>query len=76
MQRIVTGQITAADIGVMGNTRYGYLGIETDEHEHMKVKVTAFTKYDTLAVGAKVTVELESGGSDEDLPVVKRIISI
>ena len=64
MQKVITGHITAADIGVMGKTRYGYLGIETDDHEHLKVKVTAFTKFDTLDVGAKVTIELESVGDD------------
>ena len=65
MQTVVTGTITSADISVMGKLRYGYLGIETDKKEHFKVKVTAFTKVDTLDVGAKVRVELESVGDAE-----------
>ena len=72
MQKIITGRITAADISAMGKTRYGYLGIETDDHEHIKIKVTAFTKFDTLDVGAKVTIELESVG-DELLLTAKKI---
>ncbi len=64
MQKVVTGQITASDISTMGKTHYGYLGIATDAHESLKIKVTAFTKFDTLDVGAKVTIELESVGND------------
>jgi hypothetical protein len=62
MQRAVIGSITAADISSMGNKRYGYLGVQTDDNEQIKVKVTAFTKYDTLDVGARVMIELESVG--------------
>ena len=58
----------------MGKKRYGYLGIETNDHEHLKVKVTAFTKFDTLDVGAEVIVELESVG-DEALLTAKKINS-
>lgn len=64
MEKVVTGLITASDISTMGKTHYGYLGIATDAKENLKIKVTAFTKFDTLAVGAKVTIELESVGND------------
>ncbi|TFG26264.1 hypothetical protein EU528_14715 [Candidatus Thorarchaeota archaeon] len=72
MQKVITGQIVAADISSMGDKRYGYLGIETDDNEHIKIKVTAFTKYDTLDVGAKVKIVLESVG-DEALLAAKNI---
>jgi len=75
MEKIITGLITAANIAAMGKTRYGFLGIETDEHEKLKVKVTAFTKYDTLDVGERVTVELHTVG-DEALLTAKRISMI
>ncbi len=75
MQKVVTGQITASDISTMGKTRYGYLGIATDAHESLKIKVTAFTKFDTLDVGSKVTIELESVGND-GLLNAKKISSI
>jgi hypothetical protein len=58
----------------MGKMRYGYIGIETEDHEHIKVKVTAFTKFDTLEVGSKIQVELESVG-DETLLTAKKIAS-
>lgn len=75
MGKIVNGEITAADISVMGKLRYGYLGIETDNNEHLKVKVTAFTEFDTLDVGAKVQVELESVGA-ETLLTAKKISNV
>jgi len=71
MEKIVTGFIIAANIAVMGKTHYGYLGIETDEHEKLKVKVSAFTKYDTLEVGERVTVELQTVGDDSILTAKK-----
>jgi len=74
MQKVVIGIITASDISAMGKMRYGFLGIETDEHEHIKVKVTAFTKYDTLEVGSKIQVELESVGN-ETILTAKKITS-
>jgi hypothetical protein len=67
MHKTVIGQITSANIAAMGKARYGYLGIETDDHEQLKVKVTAYTKFDTLDVGSKVSVEIETVGSDEIL---------
>ena len=64
MHKTVTGLITSADISTLGKKRYGYLGIETTDNEHLKIKVTAFTKFDTLDVGSNVTIELESVGED------------
>ena len=64
MHKTVTGSIISADISSMGKKRYGYLGIETTDNEHLKIKVTAFTQFDTLDVGSKVTIELESVGDD------------
>ncbi|MHA1137484.1 MAG: hypothetical protein ACTSSE_13445 [Candidatus Thorarchaeota archaeon] len=71
MHKTVTGLITSADISSMGKKRYGYLGIETTDNEHLKIKVTAFTKFDTLDVGAKVTIYLESVGDDALLSAKK-----
>ncbi|MBN2229257.1 MAG: hypothetical protein JW779_06645 [Candidatus Thorarchaeota archaeon] len=61
----IQGTIISSNISEMGKMRYGYLGIETDEKEHLKIKVTAFTKYDTLDLGEKVTIELESIGTEK-----------
>ena len=74
MAKTVTGKITASNISTLGKKYYGYLGIETDAQERIKIKVTAFTKFDTLDVGAKVTIELESVGN-ETLLTAKKISS-
>lgn len=75
MEKTVTGKITAANISTMGSKYYGYLGIETDDEEHLKIKVTAFTKFDTLDVGSKVAIELQTVGN-ETLRTAKKISTL
>ena len=75
MQNILVGHITSSDISKMGHIHFGYLAIKTVDDEDLKVKVTAFTEFDTLDVGAKIEIELESVG-DESLLTVKKIRSI
>ena len=75
MQRVVTGQITSSDISKMGKIHFGYLAIKTDDEKDLKVKVTAFTEFETLDVGARIEIELESVG-EESLLAVKKIKSI
>ncbi len=65
MQKVISGHITSSDISKMGKIHFGYLAIKTIDEEDIKVKVTAFTKFDILDVGAKVTIELESVGDDK-----------
>lgn len=63
MERIFTGSITSAQLGNIGSKHYGFIGIETEEQEHLKVKVAAFTKYDTLDVGRRVHIVAENLGN-------------
>lgn len=63
MERIFTGSITSAQLGNIGSKYYGFIGIETEEHEHLKIKVAAFTKYDTLDVGRRVHIVAENLGN-------------
>ena len=56
MERTVTCKILSADLSNMGDKTYGYIGVETDEKEHLKIKVSAFTKADTLDIGARVRI--------------------
>ncbi|MHA1637864.1 MAG: hypothetical protein ACTSUB_07605 [Candidatus Thorarchaeota archaeon] len=56
MERTVVCKITSANLSNMGNKTYGYIGVETDEKEHLKIKVSAFTKAETLDVGARVQI--------------------
>jgi hypothetical protein len=72
MERIFTGSITSAQLGNIGPKHYGFIAIETEENEHLKVKVSAFTKYDTLDIGRRVHVVAENVGS-MDLLTAKSI---
>ncbi len=56
MERTVICIITSANLSRMGSKTYGYIGVETDENEHLKIKVSAFTKADTLDIGARVCI--------------------
>lgn len=63
MERILTGSITSAQLGHIGPKYYGFIGVETEDHEHIKIKVAAFTKYDTLDVGRRVHIVAENLGN-------------
>ena len=62
-EKIFTGSITSAQLGHMGKRAYGFIGIETEEREHLKLKVAAFTEYDTLETGRRVHVVAENIGN-------------
>ena len=62
-EKIFTGSITSAQLGNMGNKAYGFIGIETEECEHLKIKVAASTQYDTLEPGRRVHVVAENLGN-------------
>ncbi len=63
MERIFTGSITSTQLGNIGSKLYGFIGVETDEHKHLKIKVAAFTKYDTLDIGRRVHIVAENLGN-------------
>jgi len=75
MQKVVIGHITSSDISKMGKVHFGFLTIKTSDQEDIKAKVTAFTKFDTLSVGVKVEIELESVG-EQALLTVKNIRTV
>ncbi|MHA2384166.1 MAG: hypothetical protein ACXACT_16455 [Candidatus Thorarchaeota archaeon] len=43
-EKIFTGSITSAQLGNIGQKSYGFIGIETEDKTHLKVKVAAFTE--------------------------------
>jgi len=63
MERIFTGSIRSTQLGNIGSKYYGFIGVETEEHEHLKIKVGAFTKYDTLDIGRRVHIVVENLGN-------------
>ncbi|MFW9767527.1 MAG: hypothetical protein ACFFF9_08555 [Candidatus Thorarchaeota archaeon] len=62
-EKIFTGSIISTQLGSMGKKAYGFIGIETEEKEHLKLKVAAFTEYDTLEMGRRVHVVAEHIGN-------------
>jgi hypothetical protein len=62
MERAITGSITSAQLGKLGSKQYGFICVKTEGHEEFKIKVAAFSKYDTLDVGKKVHVVAENIG--------------
>ncbi len=62
-EKIFTGSITSAQLGNMGKTVYGFIGIETDDKLNLKIKIASFTQYDTLEIGSRVHVVAESIGN-------------
>ncbi|MHA2047950.1 MAG: hypothetical protein ACW99G_24470 [Candidatus Thorarchaeota archaeon] len=62
MKKAFTGHIISNQLGNMGSKKYGFIGLKTKNKEELKIKISAFTKYDTLDVGERVRIEAESIG--------------
>ncbi len=62
MERTITGSITSTQLGNIGPKQYGFIDIKTEEKVDLKIKVAAFTKYETLDVGKRVQIVVESLG--------------
>ncbi len=62
-EKIFTGSIISTQLGYMGKKTYGFIGIETEEKEHLKIKVAVSTQYDTLELGRRVHVVAENIGN-------------
>ncbi|MCF2135870.1 MAG: hypothetical protein K9W43_01400 [Candidatus Thorarchaeota archaeon] len=56
MSESLVGTITSRDIAVLGDLKYGFIGVETDNHHRLKVKISAHTHWDDLNVGDRVRV--------------------
>ncbi len=71
-EKIFTGSITSTQLGNLGEKAYGFIGIETDEKEHVKIKIAALTQYDTLELGSRVHIVAENVGN-MDILTAKQI---
>jgi hypothetical protein len=62
MNDTVHGKIVSANLGEFSKKqiKYGYIGIELPDKTHIKVKVDAYTSYETLTIGDKVVMEVET----------------
>ena len=63
MKKAFTGHIVSNQLGNMGSKKYGFIGLKTKNKEELKIKISAFTKYETLDVGERVRIEAESIGN-------------
>jgi hypothetical protein len=68
-EKIFTGSIVSTQLGHMGKKAYGFIGVETEEKEHLKLKVAVYTEYDTLETGRRVHVVAENIGNMDVLTV-------
>jgi cold shock CspA family protein len=68
-----SGEIVASQIASIPNSNkgYGYITIETQDRKHVKIKVDAMTKYETVERGEKVTVEYDVLGNTDILSAKK-----
>ncbi|MFW9788432.1 MAG: hypothetical protein ACFFE2_13855 [Candidatus Thorarchaeota archaeon] len=62
MEKAITGSIISTQLGNIGSKKYGFIGVKTDGQGELKIKVAAFTKYETLDIGKKVHIVAESIG--------------
>lgn len=62
MERSITCSIISAQLGNIGKKQYGFIDVKTEEKEELKIKIAAFTEYDTLDIGKKVHILAETIG--------------
>ena len=69
MNDIIHGRIVSSNLAEFSKRRikYGYIGIETQDKTHIKVKVDSYTWYETLTIGDDVVVEVDTLATTEIL---------
>ena len=75
MKAQLTGKIISTNLGEFAKRRiiYGYIGIELPDKTHIKIKVDAYTWYETLTIGDEVVVETETLAST-DIIVARKVL--
>ena len=56
MDSTIIGSVTSAQLGSIGNKKYGFIDIKTDSDEIKKVKIAAYTicEKNALNIGSRV----------------------
>lgn len=72
MERAITGSIVSAQLGNIGNKQYGFIDVKTKGKDEFKIKVVAFTKYETLDIGKRVHIVVDTLG-DTEIMIAKTI---
>ena len=62
MKEAIEGKIVSSNLGEFSKKRivYGYIGIETPDKKHFKVKIDSYTEHETLTIGDEVIVEVHA----------------
>jgi len=62
MKGPVHGKLISTNLGEFAKRKikYGYVGLQLNDKSHIKVKVDAYTWYETLTIGDEVVVEIET----------------
>lgn len=68
------GTLVSSALGTFGKSEilYGYIGLEKEDGSHIRIKVDSYTWYETLDVGSKVVIEVETLGAT-DILVARKI---
>ena len=74
MSDLIHGKIVSSNLAEFSKRRikYGYIGIETQDKTHIKVKVDSYTSYETLTIGDEVVADVETL-ADTDILVARKI---
>jgi hypothetical protein len=72
---MIIGSVTSAQLGEIGNKKYGFIDIKTDNDEVRKVKIAAYTicEKKALDIGSRVRVIGEPLGTS-DVWTAKKIL--
>lgn len=75
MKTQLTGKIISTNLGEFAKKRiiYGYIGIELPDKTHIKIKVDAYTWYETLTIGDEVVLETETL-ANTDIIVARKVL--
>ncbi|MHA3964444.1 MAG: hypothetical protein AM325_012995 [Candidatus Thorarchaeota archaeon SMTZ1-45] len=61
MIETIQGKIISSSLGEFSKKKivYGYIGIELSDKKHVKIKIDAYTWYESLSLGNEVVIEVE-----------------
>ncbi len=73
MSKTVEGPIVSAQLGEFGDKRlkYGFISIENEAKDHIRVKIDSYTEFESLDIGDQVVAEVEQLGNTNVLHALK-----
>ena len=73
---VLSGEIVAHQIGFLGKYQlpYGFITVENQEGKHVKLKIDAYTEYETIKIGDYVCVHVHNL-ANTDVLVARDIVA-